>query len=294
MKKSNAILAVAAAAVVLAGCKKDDVNKPQSYTVESFDKVEVTGNAKVMFVEEDAEHVENTLHVTSSAETANWIEVKSEDRTLSIVVDEQVHLHDGLTITVVKGSLDEITLEGGDEAEFSLPDERESLTVVTKGQSKLHLTDLRVDRLDFRTTGGSEIMADTYLETHTEAQTYADSRVEQLNDNTLLIDGRYIVYGDAITMTDGLWTVEGSPVTYQYLISESSFSTVGNSSIDAMHAPTRNANVELTGTSEARIWAFGNITGSAVGTSALYYVNEEGVNISSFELAGSAQILPLP
>lgn len=299
MKNVFQIFTLLLVVVGAAGCKKDqdNINKPLIYTVQDYDKIELDGNVKLRIVGESSDYTGNTLRITSGAETADWVELESIGRVLYIRVDDNVQLEDGLTLTLVTRNafiIDEIRLQSGHHSVINGSIFQNELNVVTEGNSTLHLSGFRVNELICRSEADSKITLNSYFQTFTSFQEYSENRVVQLNSNTLLVDGTYMVHGDAVTLTNGMWRVDGNNIIYQYRINQCNFKTEGSSGIYAANAPSKNIEIQLEGSSEAEVWSFDNITGKGEGTSRLYYVNQVGLNIAAFIIQGDAQILQLP
>lgn len=295
MKTITKIVAPLAIAALLAGCAKEEANKPTVYSVQSYERVEVDGNAKVMFVEENSTYMRNNVYISAGTHHAEKVSVESMGGVLYINVDDDVRFEDGLVFTMVREDhVDEIRLTGGHHAVFDGPFDVDLLDVETGGNSTLVLSGLRVGRLNCRTTGSSDVTVSTYAEAHVGPVIYPETRVVKIDDRTILVDGVYIVYGDAVVLDNGSWTVQGNNIIYQYRIGMCDFETVGSSNIHAANALTVDANLRLVGSSQAEIFAFNDIKGEGKGTSELYYVNVPGVNTSGYSMVGSAEIIPMP
>lgn len=276
---------------LLFGCKKEEF-APTEYAVSSFNKVEVDGDARIIFVEEDPQFGQNTVQVVSGPETAKWVQVESSGGELSLKVEKGIRQSDGLVLRVVRSNLDEIRLTGGHEAEFVGITQPE-LNVVTAGHSSLTLTDLQVNHLICETKGSSEVSLSTFSETFTTNQIYSGTVVVQVDNQTLLVDNSFIVSGDSVVLVNGDWTVYGSAITSQYLMEQCDFRTVGTTNIDAVNAPAIHVNMDQEGDSQSEVWATDLLSGHGSGTSVLYYVDDNNLDISGYTLSGSAQIIPM-
>lgn len=267
------------------------------FEVSEFTKVSVGGQIQVYFDNESSVlNGETTFYVKidSDSEQRTAINVTSEGGTLTITADEnEIVLTDGVKIYLSSLDLTEIRLESDQVAEFYGMFNQDELSVVTEANSKLYLYDTQVKNLTCRTEGESEFVLTTYSENLDGDQTYEEARGVQISETSLLVDNSFIVTGESVVLENGTWTVT-SEVSSQYQMTHCDFITQGNTNIDAQGAACKNVNIKLEGSSEAKVWAFENITGKGEGESRLFYTIVEGLNINGFATSGNAQIIPLP
>lgn len=303
-------LAIVAIFFVFTSCEKDDMNEgnlPMEFAVDSYSNVSVDGNLEVVFNQEDSNRSSSSSSTKqSSTNTGNFtvkiyatpdqrekIQITSENGILYIRSEDGIQLSDGVIVELFARDLVEIRLESDQVADFIGLIEHD-LTVVTEAKSKLRLLDIQVDHLTAKTEGESELTVTTFSEDFSTTQTFDEERGMLIDDNTLLVDNRYIFRGSDISLADGVWSVGGENVFSNFRILDLDFKTEGETRIDASYAVSETVDINLEGQSTAAVWALDRITGKGEGSSHLYYRPVGGLDLSGFTTQGEAQVSPLP
>lgn len=295
----------------------NDADLPSELMVASFSDVEVRGQVKVSFLDENAANSDlnnpgfnsasfrtvNTagslasddvkIKINANNDLRSSVKVYTEGGTLIIDADDRITLSDGVTIEVYNDQITEIRLERDEIAEIYGFFDQEFLSIVTEANSKLALFGFRVDHLTCKTEGESQVVLDSSTDELKNEISIAESRGVLINSNILLVDGLIFYRGESIVRKDGFWVISGTKIT-SYFESESiDFVTEGKTTIDAIKAPARLINIKLEGESQASVWATQALNGKAEGSSKLYYANVPGLNLTNFKIEGGAVLIPV-
>lgn len=299
MKTVNALIIIAAIFLGTA-CEKDDDNGslPNDFMVNPYSNVVVDGEVNVLFntggnsLKSSAN--EFRVVINASDEQRKSISVSSEDGVLTITAGSDIILSDDVSIELTSEEIDEIKLESDQKAVFEGVFDQDQLTVKTEASSELSLFGVRINNIYSKQEGESIFNLSGWEEQIEGEPTYAEERGELICNTSLRVDDSLIVVGDSVVLSDSVpieWKVYGDEVTEYFLITYCDFKTEGNTTIHAEEAPISEININLEGTSEAKVFAIDKLTGKGEGSSMLYYLGTP--DISGFTVEGGAQIIPI-
>lgn len=285
-------------AFFIVSCDEDDKDnaKPENQstlTVESYSKLNVDGQLKIIFNQADLKNTnEYLVEIVATEEQRQHIHINSDDGVLHIRADEEIYLEDTATVILETPLIEEIRLENDQVAVFEGEFNQEELSVVTEANSELYLYGIRVDNLFSKQEGESIFYVSTWSDEFEEERIYPAENTLVISDNVIMINHEFLVIGDNIVLSNDEteYIVSGDIVREHFLIDYADFKTEGNTDIHAFNAAVYDLNIKLEGNSEAEVWAINKITGKAEGSSVIYYRGTP--DVADFELEGEAQIIP--
>ncbi len=262
-------------------------------SLEPFSKVSIDGNVRVEFYSlADSPQQGHTVTIVGTPEQRSLITLTSTSGVLQINAPDLAP-GNSAAVRIYSGDLQEIALQQGRVAQLQ-GIEDDALNVVAKSGSSLEMLQSRVDGLTADIEPGANFLIATAKETSSETQTIPEAQGTLLTNLMLLVNSNELVVGDNITLSDGNWIVHGATISRFYIMDDMNISTEGSVTIDAGNAPVKNLSINFGNQSEASVWAFDRIMGTATGNAQLHYRWMPALDLDGLNLQGTAQATPIP
>ncbi|MEN7547769.1 DUF2807 domain-containing protein [Rapidithrix thailandica] len=274
-------------------CDKDDDfegDYKDFFSVEDFDKVRISTNAKLILFEED-EDDSHEIKVTANAYLHDLLELKVSDNTLHIHGKDYIKPSDSLVIYLPTD--DDLTIVVEADAQVLLEQENgdwlDDLALLTQGDSRLTASGLQVEDIETTLKGSSQVWLSSLIRTEEkEFLILEEDDVEVVYENALILDDSQLLIGQSIVNVENGLKIIG-PVKIYHLTDEFSSKNSGDTRLYSFDLPTDDIKIINEGSAEAEVSPVKQLKVTGSGASVLHYNLQPDLDL---DLSGSAVVEP--
>lgn len=284
--------------LIILGIACDDSNEfmsnEKTISVQSFDAVNVDGNAVVRF--DPSLSSTETVVVKGNPDHVGNVKIEVSNGTLVIRSSDNVQLSDSLTIIANPSILSRITLEADQKAVVYWDGDHdyclENIEIKTEANSMLGLFNICANSIDFQQEAQSKVQLESWFSENIDSLAILKSDAVVIEDGVYVIDNKYIIESDLVreVMDDNemYFVFEGPAIRRNRITNNVTAVLQATSELDADQLAVGDFDVKLEGESIASVWVFDSLTGKGEGKSTLRY---RGTPLVDYITQGEAKIV---